>query len=310
VRLPAGYRSRPAEPADLDAVVALFRATDLADAGIEDPVREHLEGEWRRPSFSLERDTLLVHAEDGSAAAYVEVTGVDPDRTLDAHVRIHPAHRGRGLGDALVRWSQEHALDRSPRLERLFADAPEGDGAGHALLDRHGFAWVRTFWHLERSLAGELPLPEVPDGVSLRPYRHDADVLTAYEALEDAFRDHWEYEPYPYEDHVAEMREWDRGLAWLAEADGALAGVCLSRLVEGGGWVDAIGVRRPWRGRGIARALLLRSFAALVERGATWAMLNVDAESATGATRLYESVGMRVRRAWRVFEKRLGPGLR
>jgi hypothetical protein len=38
------------------------------------------------------------------------------------------------------------------------------------------------------------------------------------------------------------------------------------------------------------------------------ARLNVDAQNATGATRLYERVGMRVRREWLMYEKPTAPG--
>jgi ribosomal protein S18 acetylase RimI-like enzyme len=104
---------------------------------------------------------------------------------------------------------------------------------------------------------------------------------------------------------MREMERWDPQLALVALDGDDVAGGLLSRLVEGTGWVDVLGVRRPWRGRGIATALLRRAFASLAARGAASVMLNVDSANETGATRLYESVGMRVRRAWHLFERPL-----
>ena len=90
----------------------------------------------------------------------------------------------------------------------------------------------------------------------------------------------------------------------MGEADGTVVGAAMARTVDTEGWVDVVGVRVPWRGRGVARALLLRVFAGLAEMGARSASLSVDAENATGASHLYTAAGMRVRRAWTAFEKR------
>jgi mycothiol synthase len=73
----------------------------------------------------------------------------------------------------------------------------------------------------------------------------------------------------------------------------------------GYGWVGTIGTRAPWRGRGLGRALLLAAFGELYRRGEKRIGLAVDAGNETGATHLYESVGMRI--AWQanVYEKRV-----
>jgi ribosomal protein S18 acetylase RimI-like enzyme len=80
--------------------------------------------------------------------------------------------------------------------------------------------------------------------------------------------------------------------------------------MEGAGWIDVVGVRRAWRGRGIAKALLRRTFEGFASLGVTRVLLNVDAESPTGATRLYESLGMHVRRRFDLFEKHLSGSAR
>lgn len=102
------------------------------------------------------------------------------------------------------------------------------------------------------------------------------------------------------------MEQTDPTLTAVALEGTEIAGALIARTVEGSGWVDVVAVRRSWRGRGLAKALLLRSFAELSRRGATTVALSVDAANETGATRLYERVGMHVRREWRVFEKSLG----
>ncbi len=83
---------------------------------------------------------------------------------------------------------------------------------------------------------------------------------------------------------------------------GALTGT----VSEDHGWVDQLGVLAPARGRGIGAALLRRSFAMFAGRGLRRALLSVDAENPTGATRLYERVGMRVVNRWDWWERSSG----
>lgn len=310
--LPAGYSSRPPTWDDLDAVVALFKACDLADDGVEDPVREHIEATWRFGPFALERDAVLVLARDGSVTAYAEAFALNPELSLEGHVRVAPAHRGKGVGAALASWVEGRALDRDPVPAKLQIGTTASDGRAHALLLGRGFANVRTFWHMERELVPDLAASAVaaepPDGIGFRPYRHPDDGVALYDTIEEAFADHWGHETFPFDLHMDEMRRLDPALVELAVEGEEVVGACLGRIVEGAGWIDVVAVRRPWRGRGIARALLRRSFAAFADRGHVRVLLNVDSDNPTGAPRLYESVGMRVRRSFHVYEKSLRAG--
>ena len=60
------------------------------------------------------------------------------------------------------------------------------------------------------------------------------------------------------------------------------------------GWTDNICVRRPWRRRGLARALIIRSLKVLHDQSMTEAALGVDVENPSNALRLYESCGYQV----------------
>jgi mycothiol synthase len=308
VKLPAGYASRPPTWDDLDAVVALFKACDLTDDGVEDPVREHIEYTWRLDAFALERDAVLVLAPDGTLAAYAEAFGLNPELSLEGHVRVAPEHRGRGLGTALASWIEGRALDRNPVPAKLQIGTTASDGPAHELLSRWGFENVRTFWHMERDLAPDLAPAQPPAGIGFRAYRHPDDGVAIYEAIEEAFADHWGHETFPFDLHMDEMRRLDPSFVDLATEGEEVVGACLGRIVEEAGWIDVVAVRRPWRGRGIARALLTRSFGAFADRGHVRVMLNVDSDNRTGATRLYRSVGMRVRRSFYIFEKPLKAG--
>jgi GNAT superfamily N-acetyltransferase len=72
--------------------------------------------------------------------------------------------------------------------------------------------------------------------------------------------------------------------------------------------VNWLGVRRPWRRRGLALALLHHTFGECYRRGLQKVALGVDASSLTGATRLYEKAGMHVFRQWNTYQKELRAG--
>jgi ribosomal protein S18 acetylase RimI-like enzyme len=70
-------------------------------------------------------------------------------------------------------------------------------------------------------------------------------------------------------------------------------------------YVAGVAVRRAWRRRGLARALLAGSLVASREAGFTSASLGVDTDSPTGATALYESLGFRPEQTFTVYRKPL-----
>jgi mycothiol synthase len=146
------------------------------------------------------------------------------------------------------------------------------------------------------------PSPVFPAGITVRPYRVDDE-----EMLRDALNDAFAHDPFFHEVSPSAFREFylrARGFdpaLWLLAWDGdELAGFVLAyseRVGEPGlGWIGSLGVREPWRRRGLGEALLRSAFAALHERGFRRVGLGVDTENETGALRLYERVGMRAAR--------------
>jgi ribosomal protein S18 acetylase RimI-like enzyme len=100
---------------------------------------------------------------------------------------------------------------------------------------------------------------------------------------------------------------------WFLALDGdEIVGMslCRPKMAEDPGmsYIDTLGVRRPWRRRGVALALLHHSFGELYRRGKRKVSLDVDTQSLTGATRLYEKAGMHVQRQAVTYEKELRPG--
>jgi len=102
--------------------------------------------------------------------------------------------------------------------------------------------------------------------------------------------------------------EFDASL-WKIAWDGEeIGGFALNRYRTGIGWVRMLGVRRPWRKRGLGEALLYHSFGEFFRRGMKTIGLGVNAQNPTGATRLYKKVGMHAASEHITYEKELRPG--
>jgi ribosomal protein S18 acetylase RimI-like enzyme len=222
-----------------------------------------------------------------------------------ANIRGIVADKGRGLGTEIV--ERGEAFARTEGAKKIMIGAPEPDSGGRALFESRGYREVRRFYEMAIELTEEPTAPELPPGLVVDELRED-EYEKFYEALNEAFAEHWEWHPTPYEEWL-EMRRGqhrdEQGPIWFVVRDGdELAAVSRNDLsVAGGGYVGAIGVRPAWRGKGLAKALLQRTFAEFWRRGTTRVTLDVDSQNATGAVKLYERVGMHVDACGVAFEK-------
>jgi mycothiol synthase len=140
--------------------------------------------------------------------------------------------------------------------------------------------------------------PSWPEGFAPRTFERE-DARAVFEADIEAFEDHWDPLDVTFEEWQAYFlgsSDFKPELWFLVEDGEELAGfsLCSKRDGEHAGHVHVLGVRRPWRRRGLGKALLLHSFRELRAHGCEQARLNVDAENLTGALRLYEDAGMHV----------------
>lgn len=298
-----GFTVAAAQERDLDDVVALIEVADRSLGVPPDPVREELSWVWHLPTTRLDRDTKIVR--DGeTVVAYAEATWKDPDagRPLDLVVRIRSDQARTGIGRWLMDWAEDLADERGCGGIRAFA--VDRDQDLQDLLRSRGFVHVRSALTMWKVLAGEDQTLPLPGDVSIRPYA-DADERILYELHQAAFAEHWGFHPVSFErwNELLHGEGWDPSLVFFAEADGAAAGYLIGFLEEACGLVGMLGVLKPYRGRGIAKALLHRSFAEFARRGKSDVRLGVDAQNVTGAAALYESVGMTVHRRYDEFDR-------
>jgi mycothiol synthase len=307
--LPDGYSVRPPTPGDVEAVAAVLLADDLRDTGQPDFDADFVRQQWASSGFDPTVDAWVVERE-GVVAAYAMVRPDGPERLTSWGV-VHPDHRRLGIGSWLLDAIEARAAER-------LRDVP-GATLQHAVTDTdlpaaemaraRGFALVRRFRHMQIDLHGPNDPGEAPAGIEIRGISPERDLPEIHEVFVEAFRGEWGYRVIPFAEWVAhevDTPRFDPSL-WLIATEDERAVGALSGLVMGDrGWVGELGVRPGWRRRGIASALLRRSFAIFAERGLPRVMLNVDAENPTGALRLYERVGMRAVRGWDLYEERLG----
>jgi mycothiol synthase len=283
---------------DAQAIADLINVADDHDYGAHDvtveDMLEELEGtDLEHDAWLVERGTQLV------ALAAIQVrAGVRFTTTI----YVHPDARRQGIGSDLVDLVEERS---AALVEPAPADAQLTivgwvNGESDEAVDwaqKRGYEPVRNFLRMQVDFDGAPAAPAWPEGIRLRTYRED-DARALFDASEEAFSDHWGHLPMAFDEWVRRTKraDFDPSL-WFVAMDGdEIAAMSLCSLMpDDGGWVSTLGVRRAWRQRGIARAILLHSLGEFWGRGRRWVALGVDAQSLTGATRLYESVGMRVR---------------
>ncbi|MEA2505997.1 MAG: mycothiol synthase [Actinomycetota bacterium] len=306
--LPKGYAVRSATQEDLPEVVRLFDALDATFGLAPATDLELLRGLFRLPSFDADRNTWLITASDGAIAAYGDIEERAEESAIATFGRVHPDHRGKGLGAVLLGLMEQRALEiAGGRQVRIRAVTISQDEAGIALLESSGYHHVRTYWHMERSLE-ELHAAHLPPGVVIRSFREgDAEVFHRIDT--EAFRGQWGMSAHPFDEwkerHL-EGEAFEPDMWLLAQLEGEDVGILVGRAWTREAWVDSLAVLGEFRGRGIGAALLQQAFQVFRDAGFRQVALNVDSSNPTGATRLYEAQGMRVRRQWMVYDKELG----
>jgi GNAT superfamily N-acetyltransferase len=234
---------------------------------------------WHRPSGEREERALLYGA-------------VDPDL------------RGQGIGRDILAWQVERGSESlagsDPSLPWYLRTAEfEWIEDNHRLYRRFGFEPVRYIKEMIRAL--EEPVePRSPESVEIIPWDRSLDEGTRL-AMNEAFADHWGSTPMDAEafGHFIERSAVRLDLSFQAVDGDEVVGYSLNGFFPDDeeatgrreGWVRSLGVRRPWRGRGVASALLEHSFNAFLDAGMTHSILGVDTENPTGAFGVYERLG-------------------
>lgn len=324
--LPAGFHIRPATMEDMESTVELLNAFARHYLDVEDCTVDETRVEWQTPGFCLETNTRLVFSPAGTPVGYIEVWDIaNPPVHPQIWGRVHPDYEGLGIGTYLMAWAEA-------RARQAIARVPEGarvalrTGAEHSveparrLYLKLGWTLIRHTFRMLIEMDSPPPEPQWPKGISLRIADPKGEIEAIYRVDEETFRDHFGYVEEPIEEGLKRFRHYflndeasDPSLWFLAMDGEEIAGICLCRKWSYEdrecGYVSSLGVRRPWRKRGVGLALLRHAFRTFYHRGKRKVALHVDAENLTGALRLYQKAGMRIHRQFDTYEKELRPGV-
>ncbi|MET3952008.1 GNAT family N-acetyltransferase [Arthrobacter sp. UYEF36] len=299
---------RAAGPADLDDWAALTART----AAVEQPVwferRADLAQVLESQKNPAAANTVLGFDAQGTARAYGRITKNPDGEKAIGYGCVDPVWQGNGIGTGLLGWMEARTRQRfaadavngsTPRL-RLHMEQQHTHQA--SLFGEAGYRIVRYYNEMHRPLAGGFPEAAPGEGleiVGFGPELHESVRL----AHNEAFRDHWGSEPRDEEawgfvvnDPLARP---DLSAVVVEQSTGKVAGYQLashdavSAESRGyrEGYTDLLGVRREFRGRGVALALLADAMRRFAAAGMDKASLDVDSENPTGALALYAKMG-------------------
>jgi mycothiol synthase len=321
---PPGLVLRPTTGiADVPALLRVYTASNEADEVDERTSKAALVNWLTHPSpvFDPALDVVVADVA-GEVVGYGWTSWFDTNdgssRDYITRGYVHPMWRRRGVGSAILEHNEarlrevsaSHETER-PRLLGTFAD--ERRPGAMALVTGHAYEVVRYFFNMVRPTLDEVEVPALPDGLELRPVSDRAGYRRLFDADVEAFQDHWggfdaseeafqEWLDYPEFDPSLFVIAWDGD-----EIAGAVANAIYENenqlLNRKRGLLESVFVRRPWRRRGLASALVARSLVLLRGRGMTSAWLGVDADNPTGALGVYERAGFAVHSRARAYRK-------
>ncbi|HAX82662.1 MAG TPA: hypothetical protein DCY40_08860 [Actinobacteria bacterium] len=301
------------DESDFARLLAIYNAARLADgiSGID--TLEGITNDYRHlTNCDLDTDLIIGETTDDNAVAYGRVTWWVEEatqlRSLLAILFVHPAGRGRGVGEAMQDWLEhrlaEIASERPhPGKQFLTAFVDQGEAEREATLVARGYERVETYAEMTRPLSDEIPDLPLPKGLAVRSTTWD-DARAVWEADDRAFRDHVGYSPQTETDYER-WRAWeynDPSLWKVAFAGDGVAGQVLNHvnaaendtLGRKWGYTESISVQREWRRQGVARALIAQSMGMFRDMGMEYAALGVHTTNPNGAFPLYEGLGYRV----------------
>lgn len=271
-------------------------------------------------NFDPTRNLFLME-HDGELVGYAgcrwsqEISG---DSVYMHWIYLLPAWRGKGIENELLQQTQNrllqqaqtHLSDTGNWFEAFAADTQTWL---IALLIADGFQPVRYFYEMVCHELNNLPDAPLPSGIETRPVTPE-QLRQIWDTEGEAFAEHWG-ETIPNE---SDYQRWlsnplnDIALWQVAWEGDQIVGMVLnyidhnenSRYGFKRGYTENISVRKEWRKRGIARALLLKSMKMFRDMGCDHTALGVDTENATGALRVYEGVGYKTIRNQASYRRR------
>jgi mycothiol synthase len=297
---------RPATDDDVEAMVDMSRRRISAITGRPHSMTVESMRSMRAAPGRDTENSFPVVTRDGVLVGYAVLFAVEPFSEIYVMAHAEPdlddaafAEVLATLVDAGERYAQANVAHLPvDAVSMLATDTLRDDVRMARVLTDLGFRVDRNAYEMAIDLTGrDLTPAPWPEGIEVRPLAgpEDADAVSA--VFMEAFLDHQGDLPFTSDriGHLLGGPDVRLDISALAtDADGPVGAIfCRDHTDHGYVWV--LGVLRRGRRRGLAQALLTHAFAGFAASGTTVVTLEVEAQSLTGATRVYERAGMSVR---------------
>ncbi len=312
-----GFNVRAPRLEDAQAIAAVINAEDKQEGGREETTVDDVTYDWQRSSIDLAQDAWVACTPTGEIVGYECIFIVHENGHFDIDGYVHPAYKNKGIGTHLLRRVEARVRQRVGEIApaaRVWTEANTygSNTLSRQLFEAEGYALARQFWRMEIDLDAPPADPAWPEGITIRTAVVGQDDFAIYQTVQASFTDHWGFAPFSYESWRLgrfDAAFFDPSLWFLAMDGSTIAGIALCRVrSDQSGWINTVGVRREYRRRGIASTLLRHAFGEFYTRGQHNIGLGVDAQSLTGATHVYEGVGMHVMHHYNTYQKTLREG--
>jgi mycothiol synthase len=304
---------------DLKAIADLVNVCDPAGQVDKDLSVTDLQIQLNNPALNKARDLRLWEDTTGTLVGFGQIALPKPKEAVDGYLYfyVHPKAAQTHLESDIIHWGERRMLEvrKQYGLPALLRSSSRDDVVERiSLLEDHQFTVDRYFLTMNRTLDEAISTPNLPEGFIIRPLAGETEVEAWVNCFNQSFIDHWNHHDLTPES----VKYWlndpyyraDLNLVAVAP-NGRIAAFCNGSLnvqnpanshqLEG--WINWLGTGRDFRKMGLGRAMLLSGMQALKDAGAGIVKLAVDADSPTGATRLYESVGFKPVQTWRSYVK-------
>lgn len=287
---PQDLQIRPATFGDLNGVYRLKVA-----AGEADITTEVISSHWQ--VLDLQTQTCVAIATSNEIVGYAELRKIFGLLFAPrVWVRTDWQRQGIGTGLLYVLEEQMRQLNRQDPI-RLLAQVWGQQVIERSLLEKAGYHRTSAFQRMELRLNQPPVLVAPVPGIVIEQFVPGRDEQAVYVADEEAFLDERGKAPRTFEQWSQRLNmhtaHFDPSLWLIARDQGTIAGYALNDITADSGEIMHLGVRRPWRGRGLGSTLLLCALDAFYQHGIQTVRLNVDTESLTGAQLLYQRHGFR-----------------
>jgi mycothiol synthase len=300
--------------ADYELMHSILMASTKADQINETATVDDIRN-WSAPTdrFDPQNDILFALGKrDGGE--YTEIgfsrvswyTGKQDSQLYCQTSFLLPQYREEDVWPEIVRKNErrlrEISTSQPDSRKRFFqAWATETQKEWISALEKTEYKAVRHFNNMLRSLEN-IPEKDLPVGIKVRPVQPE-HFRSIWEAQKEVHKELFETVAENWTDE--NFRSWLKNPShtphlWQVAWDGdQVAGMVLTRISEAEnreldrkrGHTEHIFVRKPWRRRGLATALVVQSLRALKIHGMEEAELGVDSENESGAYEFYRRMG-------------------